>query len=61
MTSHVRVIKDYIKKGYRVEMTVDSTRPIYHISMITQSDVQSLVIPSNEANISELYNAVKGL
>lgn len=61
MTKHVNVIKDYLKKGYRVEMTVDSVRPIYHINMVTQSDIKSLVIPSDEANINELYKAVKGL
>lgn len=56
----IKKIKDFKKKGYNVELIIDSSREVFSINVHTQGDVQRFFIPTNVINISELYNAVKG-
>lgn len=56
----VKTIKEHIKKGYIVELSVDSHRPIYAVNMSAQHDVKRFTIPINKVSYDLLHKAVRG-
>jgi aspartate carbamoyltransferase regulatory subunit len=52
-------IKDYIKKGYTVELIVDSKLPEYSIRMFSCEEVKNFTIHPSEASLDDIYRALK--
>ena len=61
MGDPVKLIKEYRKKGYIIELSVDSARPVYSIYMTATNDVQRLSVPIDKVSFQSLHNAVRGL
>lgn len=55
----VKTIREFRKKGYIVELTVDSSRPIYAVEMSAQHDVQRFTVPIDKVDFAKLLNAVR--
>ncbi len=61
MNDPVKTIKEFRKKGYIVELSVDSSRPQYTIYATAQDDVQRIIIPIDKVSFQSLHNAVRGI
>lgn len=57
----VKTIREYRKKGYIVELSVDSLRSTYAINVTAPNDIQRFTIPIEKYSIQTLHNAVRGL
>jgi len=57
----IKTIREYRKKGYLVELSVDSLRSTYSINASTPNDIQRFTIPVEKYAIKTLHDAVRGL
>ena len=61
LVSPLDTIRDYRKRGYSVELIVDSNIATYTIRVSNLQEVKNFVVSPNEASIEELCKAIKGL
>jgi hypothetical protein len=57
----VKAIREYKKKGYRIELQVDSARRHYTINVVDQKFFKSFVVPDSQIPIQTLHAAIRGL
>jgi hypothetical protein len=56
----VSTIRDYVKRGYAVELVIDSRQHVYSIRMSSLQEVKSFIV-ADDISIEELRKAIKGI
>lgn len=56
-----KAIREYKKKGYRIEVQMDSSRDHYTINVVDQHIFQSFAVPSKTISVQKLHDALRGL
>ena len=61
MKDPIKAIREYKKKGYRIELYADSVRDHFTINVVDQKAFKSFSVPSKTISIQKLHDALRGL